>query len=425
MVGSSIPNRSRAARASVVALASLVLAGAGCGWIISIDDPDFMPPDQDSAPVDPATTDAGADVDTGQQSDASADCSTWAAAHFDPCALPAPQGSLTLGNGQVYRYDTGDQILLDTSSNEPIPHIAHVVDSDGENAVAIVVAGFRLDAGAQLHARGNRALMIVSFGDIEIAGLLDLSAHIDGDPAGARNNCPDDAGNGSGIDYFGGDGGGGGGGGFGSPGERGGTGSSVATFDGGDGGQASPRPDQVLGGCDGGNGFGAVGGSGGDGGGAVLLSARDTLTISGGIHAGGEGGDGGGQQLLTGGAGGGGGGSGGLIELEAAFVTTEAEARLAANGGGGGEGGSNSGGGSGHDGDHADFGTTPAAGGAGGNGSGGAPGGAAAAGASDAEPGLDGDDGGGGGGGGVGYILIRSTNWDDQGAEIVPAAQSL
>ena len=147
--------------------------------------------------------------------------------------------------------------------------------------------------------------------------------------------------------------GGGGGGARGSTAYRGGLGfgGKVGSYGGGgEGGRF--RPGGLLGGCPGGNGGDNPnvnphqGGEGGRGGGALKLTVRNKLTITGQIMANGKGGTAGFRK-----GGGGGGGSGGTIYLHARNVDLAGATPLCANGGGGGEAGMSNGiGGHGSDG---------------------------------------------------------------------------
>lgn len=416
-------------KAGIVAITIAgILALSGCGKLLGIDDDvTFLPPPDAMNP--PPDMDAGEQpiVDASPLIDAGPLCESWAAAHFDPCLLPEPAGPLDLSDATIYEYNTDDQTLIDTSDNSEIAHTSVVHTENGEDAIIVVVDGFTLGQNAALRAEGVPALMIASFSTIEIIGDLDVSADTLDRPAGARRDCANAPEDGFGDKPNDGDSGGGGGGGFGTVGSTGGTGGAGDEDNaGGAGGTAVAAPDTVIGGCRGGDGFGTPGGNGGDGGGAVLLSARRSVLVSGTIHTGGDGGMGGWRHFgNTGGCGGGGGGSGGLVELEGASVTATNTASMDANGAGGGEGGAvavafNLG----QDGSDGKLGATPASGGSQGTLTGGT-GGDGAAGAIDATDGDSSIDGGGGGGGGVGFIIVRSPAWMDKGAELSPAIERL
>lgn len=279
---------------------------------------------------------------------APADCGTWMPRHFVPCALPAPLGPIALGGSAGYIYDTDRGLFVGTGD---IPHTSIVLpQADGTSARIMSVMGFTLEGGARLRVVGSLPLIVASWSDITVNGTIDVSSAL-GDVRGAGaggKGC--DAKQGDAGIITGGSGGGGGGG-FGSMGGAGGSGDreQAPGRAGGAGGSAiAMAAASVRGGCPGGDGgpLGAKASTpyvatsaarGGPGGGAIQLTARAKLTVTGTIHAGGAGGEGGlGQE-----GGGGGGGSGGYIGLEGGTVTLSGI--FAANGGGGAAGGANSG----------------------------------------------------------------------------------
>jgi hypothetical protein len=271
--------------------------------------------------------------------------------------------------------------------------------ADGQPVFA--VQRFTMGARANLRARGERPLLILSAGDVEIAGTIDVSAGCDpgssaktcGGPGGGRGAENQDPATGCGI---GGDGdngaqievAGGGGGGFGQAGAAGGGDARVGVFGGGGGGACDASLVPLRGGSGGGrSGLSSFPGAGGGGGGAVQISSYTAIRLVSPaiIDAGGSGGSGEGS-------GGGGGGSGGGILLEAPMLSSNG-AVLAANGGGGGGGFDE-----GEDGRL----DVQQAQGAGAGGLGGALAGSATQGI------MDGNNQGGGGGGGAGLIRLRA-----------------
>jgi len=334
--------------------------------------------------------------------DAPFDCTVWPApAHFDPCAIPPPGGALDLSMPGTYRYDTTTKTLTapDGGTSQP-PH--QVV----AGAQLISIDALQIGASASLRVVGDKPLIVAAWSRIDVVGTLDASSA--GGALGAGANGAGCATATAGGNASGG-GGGGGGGGFQGMGGSGGKGNGTTA--GGLGGNAVAIP-MLAGGCRGAKGGdgSTAGAQGGDGGGAVQLTARDTITITGVVHAGGAGGRGATTTLddSSSGPGGGGGGSGGMIGLEAPIVT--GSGTLAANGGGGGEGADSSAGQlPGANGADGAPGTTSASGGAqnvAGNGGTGSAGAQLAGGL-----GVDdATDGGGGGGGGAGYIFVRSAD---------------
>ncbi|MEZ5447472.1 MAG: hypothetical protein R3F45_17130, partial [Gammaproteobacteria bacterium] len=230
-----------------------------------------------------------------------------------------------------------------------------IADGDGHAIVAatsIAMSGgreiFVVSVGSltcqDVQVVGTRALAIVAAGDVKISGLVSLSADHDAAGAGAVLDpglCRGDPARDASPSFSAS-----GGGGFGLPGGRGGGAWLVAGGAGGlDDGDATNVP--LRGGCTGG--FPPQGAhelpsiltSPGAGGGAVQVSTRGTITISGMIAA-----NGGGAKGFTGMwvpqclgsapcARGLGGGSGGAILLEAANVVVLAGAGIVANGGAG------------------------------------------------------------------------------------------
>jgi hypothetical protein len=297
----------------------------------------------------------------------------------------------------------------------------HAVSQTGASPLWLVhKSRFTVAAGVTLTIEGNHPLVIAA-DDIDIAGtIIANNGAVDAscDAVVGANAC-EQAGGGGGGGYggVGGDGGGG-------PADQGGTVSGV-----------SPAP--LRSGCPGAKGGDGQkvatdvidGGAGGAGGGALQLSGRKTLHITGEIHANGFGG-GRGKSDPSGtficspygrASGGGGGGGGGTILVESCAVVIEPSAKLCANGGGGGGG---AGGGSTNMGVDGNAGSCDAqaiggagevAGAQGGNGGyGGLP---ATAGAKDTR-------GGGGGGGAVGRIHIFQVSGTPvtAGATIKPDA---
>lgn len=387
-------------RGGVALVAACVLSSAGCRVLVELVESD---PGGDA--VDASHTDGGDRVD------ANVDCAwSYTPKHVDPCAIPAPGAELVLGPG-TWSYDTNSGALTDPEFDARFPTSALIAQSDGPELRVLSVSSVDIQDGAVLRATGKRPLVIVSWSDLSVAGTIDVGSgrHREGaggDPA----TCPDigpmsGASSGEGA-------GGGGGGGFGSVGGAGGTGDGEVTAA-GEGGAAVAMPEVVRGGCPGGIGGNSLAGPGGNGGGALYLVARDGVTIDGVLDAGGGGGSGSSGDR----SGGSGGGSGGMIELQAPTVALTASAVLAANGGGGGGGSDGGIAIAGQDGQD------DAVAAEGGDGQGqGAAGGAGGFADTDAEPGTAANRGGGGGGGGRGFIVVRATNFDDDGAVVSPPA---
>lgn len=218
-------------------------------------------------------------------------------------------------------------------SYRPLPAVG-----DAPPMGVFVMSALDVPSGSTLAATGTHSLVLLVDGDVDIAGTVDVAASAGGAAGGAP--AGDGDGPGAGGRGAGSPDGGGGGGGLGST--------------GGDGGPMTPGPGgPVVGNISlvplvagsGGGGGGSPGGGGGRGGGAVQISARGSINVSGTINACGQGGDGGTIEMImdmttgeitiaTGG--GGGGGSGGSVLLEAHAVSIDGI--VAANGGAGGQG---------------------------------------------------------------------------------------
>jgi len=272
-----------------------------------------------------------------------------------------------------------------------------------------------LPAGNTVTVVGNRPLVLLSTSAITIDGTLDAASKRardrDGTGPGADTGpCPSN----SVSPTTGLQGGGGFGGSFGT---GGGNGGNAPTGFGGIAG-AAPNITTLTGGCPGGSGannaFGSGRGGGGHSGGAVLLVAPQTITVSSGatINASGRGGDAGRGSFTNQGGGGGGGGSGGMIAFDGDTVTLAG--KCFANGGGGAEG---SGHDTGRDGGESTAPDTKARGGGSNSGNSGGDGGDGAGNGDGASPGNAGaagpmgtGTGGGGAGGGAGVIKIVAAH---------------
>ncbi len=285
--------------------------------------------------------------------------------------------------------------------------IAVVAQADGTTVNLIVVASLQVAASATVRVTGAVPLIVVSLGDVTLAGAFDgHSASLNVGPGGAVGAQSNSAGSGpsGGTAAVATAAVGGSGGTFCGIGGLGGG----QTLAGTSAGAADLRP--LKGGSSGGG--GSVGS--GAGGGAIQISAAGTLTIasSGAISVGGQGGPIGG---IAANQNAGGGGSGGGILLEATDVALAGT--LAANGGGGGGDYSGTGGAD------ATANATPAAGGAAGSSDGAGGTGAAAAASAGSAGTVPGGLNAGGGGGGAGWIRVNTASGAAVlGATVSPAA---
>ena len=349
--------------------------------------------------------DAGDDGDVDPFQDAAPDALTTGAcvghqSFVLVCAAMAPMDDLTWDNAGTI--DTDRSPLC-------------TVQSQGPDAPQLcVIYRHNIKIAAKLSAVGHRPLVLAASDAITIGAQLDVASYNGtfNNTAGAAANektCAPPVAATTGFAQ----GAGGAGGTFGAQGGIGGN-----SRDGGQGGAPAPIVmvplAHVRGGCRGGNGAAKLVGAGtaGSSGGAVMLIAKNQITGSAAITAGGAGGHGGGP-----GAGGGGGGSGGFVGFDA--PTVHMTATIVANGGGGGGGGAAGLVGNGMVG--AD--STGSAGASGGNGvGGGGAGGAGSSGATGNNGALGGP--GGGGGGGAGIILMVSVTNVMAGGTYSPAYQT-
>jgi hypothetical protein len=307
-------------------------------------------------------------IDAGDAMDVPPDvppdvCMMWDPEHFDPCVVGGPQEPPAFEvAASPYTYDTTTSGGVLTDRNGLVLATSDVVVTQSDNTVVALwnLASLDLPADIAINIIGTKPLIIVSWDTLAVGGTLDAGSHtaeIDADAgidstvqlgAGASSAICTNLAGGPGTDgvLSGGSGGGGGAGfkGTGAVGSIGDAGSGNTA--GGSGGMALV-PTVIRAGCAG----GASGKAGtgnvvppatadslanpGSGGGALVLAARNSITIhaTGNVLAGG----GGGAGAPTGSAcGGGGGGSGGFVGLDATTITVAAMGVVAANGGGGG-----------------------------------------------------------------------------------------
>jgi hypothetical protein len=286
-------------------------------------------------------------------------------------------------------------INLDTGSlagngwcGRPGPSLVVKTQQNGPDLVVLPMKSLQIAAGSSLRVLGSRPVALLVFGDVNVAGTIDVSANGAAGGAGNHWNCFSSLGtNGSGTRSDGGQNGGGGGGAFASSGGNGGWSSGVG---GGNGGQSrgSNLLAPLIPGCNGGWGGGCGAGPGG-GGGAIEIAATGRVDITGSVLS--RGADGANGCGSSGGATGGGSGGGILIEGNQVFLSGGS---LIAEGGRGGRG---------------------ANGGNGGNGGTAGPG----------QPGTSvGGNGGGGGGGSTGRIRIAGAQGCTLAGSVSPAADT-
>jgi hypothetical protein len=380
-----------------------------------------------AARIDASDSEGATDADV---SDAGP-CVSWNALNVMPCngAIGTPR-DLALPAG-TYVLDT-DSGQLSGAMTQQLPG-ALIAQAAGPMFRVVNIGQLSIANGAMVSITGTHALVFVVHADATIAGIVDVSARIDG--SGTRTAGPGGDDSGMCAGGIGADGqaamgvggaGGAGGGGFGDTGGDGGDGNGDKH--GGHGGHGNTTGNATIvplrGGCPGGLGGAivtmAVGGRAGNGGGALEVTALGVINVSGALMAAGSGA--GTPTLVNGG--GGAGGSGGAILLDGETIHVEASGALCANGGGGGEGGQI--GKISAPGANGTCSTTLAASGGMIQTDGGDGGDGGRLGTTKGQPGANGGSGGGGGGGGgsVGRIRVRgrTTRMIDISAIVSPAA---
>ncbi len=276
--------------------------------------------------------------------DAPAECESWHPQHFDACAIPAPSTGLDLDGAWTLSTDTG--VL--TGSSTITPAGGALTQSGGPNAYIISIQSLKIETTGSLRVIGTAPLVVASWGDVDVLGSIDAGSTSAGSAGAGASPSSLCGANATGVATQGGIGvstggsGGGGGGAFHGNGGHGGIGDSPPGPTGGTGGVAVSPPTIVRGGCSGAP-SGEAGSdpsasdptavaTGGIGGGALQLSSRTSISITGHVLSGGGGGGGAPDNSACGG---GGGGAGGLLGFDAASISF-ANAIIAANGGGGG-----------------------------------------------------------------------------------------
>jgi hypothetical protein len=370
---------------------------------------DVVLPGLDAGPgTDSSLVDAPSDVGTDAplvRPDAGV---AFVPSHIQPVySLTAP--SVTLATDSVI--DTTARTIA-TGGGAPAP-LANLIHSD--TFAVWSVGAFVLTAGARLTLTGDRPLVIVAAGNVELRGHIAAYGDVATPGAGGFAAAAGPGKGGNGAKPSASDISGGGGAGHATAGGIGGK--LNAGVAGAAGLLANANGALLVGGSGGGHGGGftaavcsdATRGRGGVGGGAIQISSVGKLLVAstGSADLGGGGGSGGCKDVGTPDdyRGGGGGGAGGLLVLESvAGVEVELGAVLAAAGGAGGEGGdSNKMGQDGQAGPYPSgiaFGGNANSGGAGGDG-------ATGTGATAAQPGPgQGGASAGGGGGSTGRVFF-------------------
>lgn len=405
----------------------------GLCWIglsLSLGSACTFNPDNEATFDDTGEADAAANADGSARADARGACPGDAIPvvmlNVDSCDLPVtPMGALDFDIAGSYLIDT-DSGLVQNPLGATSSIDFKVVGQDGDSELFLLSAdSMRVRAQSRVTVIGARPLVVVSFSNIEIEGVL--AARGQGATHGAGGNLDSACALGRGSagtlqtdenDNPGGSGGGGGG--FGAPGGNG----AIVSSSGAEptaGGQATVDLGLVplRGGCAGGIGGDALGGVGGYAGGAIQLIAAEAVRIDGRLTASGGGGTGADDH---GGGGGGGSGGGLLVQTPSLRITGV----VTANGGGGGEGSRTFASASGGDGREGSADVAPGGGGTSAGGDGGR-GGALDSEARDGEQGslsVPNAAGGGGGGGSVGVIRLLAPSLDIEGGAVVsPAPQ--
>lgn len=365
-----------------------------------------------------AVGDGGVDPTGDGSGDGSTTPTPLVVSHVDAADAAPGMGALTLDASATI--DTSARSISGMSALPVGVTFDSVAQPNGPELAVLRLSSLEVGASAMIRVIGSRPLVVIAATSITIHGTLDAGARRAQPGAGGGPHDQPHTGRGSpgandgGAGNSGGVGdSGGGGGGFGTPGGGGGGGGGPIsdpkiTIAGPPGGPAHGTPELLIlrGGGAGGVGSPCMLDPGGAGGGAIQLSAFESITVDGVIHVGGGGGGRGYRCPSTGGSGGGG-GAGGAIFLEANTITLGGT--LAANGGGGGSGSDSPNSLDGIFGADASATASAAAGAAAVNGGIGGAGGAGGWRDSDPMNGADtGYANGGGGGGAVGRIVVRS-----------------
>lgn len=274
-------------------------------------------------------------------------CTTWIPRHFDACAIPPPSQPLDLTGDWTFDTDTG--MLTPSVGVAIMPAGTKITQAGGIDAYVVSLEGLAIEANGTLRVIGSMPLIVASWQQIQIAGSIDAGSTPAQPGAGANPASECDlalvtSAQPGQIAVSTGGSGGGGGGAFGGRGGHGGIGDNPQGPLGGAGGAVRAAPTIVIGGCSGAPSGQAGPGDTGDptavsvagiGGGALQLTARVSITITGRVLA--SGGGGGGAPAGSA-AGGGGGGGGGFLGFDAPAIGWNG-ATIAANGGGGGSSG--------------------------------------------------------------------------------------
>jgi hypothetical protein len=203
------------------------------------------------------------DVDAGDAVDLR--CATWAATHVDLCAMPAPMPALELPIAGRWTFDTST-LTLHAPDGGTIETSAALVEAGAY--VGLSVRSLVIPNGVELRVVGSVPLVVASWSDIAIDGVVDVASYAGDLGASANAACSTSgARDGTVLSVTGG---GGGGGGLGTGGASGGNAreSAKSIGGGGGGGSSNTSPHRVRGGCPGGRG-GLMSEPPGDGGGAV------------------------------------------------------------------------------------------------------------------------------------------------------------
>ena len=192
--------------------------------------------------------------------------------HFDPCAIEASTGPLSLTPGGTYTYNTDDGTLTGPDAIDPATEVLTTLDPEVR---LMIVDRLEIPVDTTLKVVGAMPLVVVSLDDIDIQGTIDVSSTLAQLGAGANPaTCGSGTGNPGTISGKSA-GGGGGGGGLGGDGGDGASPDGNGGF-GGDNGVKIEQPTTIRGGCGGGSGAKNGGGDGGGGGGAPARTRPPT-----------------------------------------------------------------------------------------------------------------------------------------------------
>ena len=174
----------------------------GAGGLDGSPDPrpdaDLTRPDANPQAPDARSADARVDAPDASVPPDAPDgpdpCQAWSPRprHFDPCAIPAPSAALLLTAAGDYVYDTDTRTLRDPQ-NDTISHASGEIPGNPP-VVVVSVDRFVVGGNARLRVVGGKPLLVASWSEISVDGLIDVSSNTTGPGAGANTGTCDPSG---------------------------------------------------------------------------------------------------------------------------------------------------------------------------------------------------------------------------------------